>query len=76
MGELDHSLYTEISNPSAEDGLVARVDELIESHRTQTLLSTTSTTAAVGELASRIEGVEQAIRVLALAVENLAAACR
>lgn len=76
MRELDHILYTEISNSSAADGLVAHVDEVIESHRTQTLLSTTSTTAAVGELARRVEGVEQAIRALALAVEHLAAPCR
>ena len=72
MTELDHVLHAEISKPKAADGLMAHVDELIESHRTEALLSTTSTTAAIGELARRNEGLEQAIRVLALAVENLA----
>ena len=76
MSELDQVLQAEISKPTAADGLVAHIDELIESHRTQTLLSTTSTTAAVGELARRNEGLEQAIRALALTVENLAATHR
>ena len=76
MSELDHVLRAQISEPTAADGLVARVDELIESHRTQALHSTTSTTGCVGELARRYEGLEQAVRALALAVENLAATDR
>jgi hypothetical protein len=49
---------------------------LIESHRTQALLSTTGAPAAIGELARRNEGLEEAVRALALAVEKLAAADR
>jgi hypothetical protein len=52
---------------------VARIDELIASHRTQVLHSTTSTTSCVGELVRRYEGLEHAVRALALAVENLSA---
>lgn len=76
MSELDQVLQEEIFKPTAADALVAHVDELIESHRTQTLLSTTSTSAAIGELVRRNEGLEQAIRALALAVENLDVAHR
>ena len=72
MTELDRVLHAEISKPNATDGLVAHVDELIEAHHTQALLSTTSAPAAIGELARRNEGLEQAIRALALAIENLA----
>lgn len=76
MSELDNVLHAQISTPTASDGLVAQVDRLIESHRTQALLSTTGVPAAIGELARRNEGLEQAVRALALAVENLAAADR
>ena len=76
MNELEHALHAEISKPAGAEGLVARVDQLIESHRTEKLLSTTGTAGAVGELARRNEGLEQAIRALALAVENLATADR
>ncbi len=76
MSELDHDLQAQISTLPAADGLVARIDELIESHRTQALLSTTGMPGAIGELARRNEGLEQAVRALALAVENLAATDR
>ncbi len=76
MSELDHVLHAQISTRTPTEGLAARVDELIKSHHTQALLSTTSTTAAVGELVGRNEGLEQAIRALALAIENLGAAGR
>ena len=76
MSELDHILHAQISRPTAVGGLVARVDELIASHRTQVLHSTTSTTSCVSELVRRYEGLEQAVRALASAVDNLAATDR
>jgi hypothetical protein len=76
MSELEHVLHTQISKPAPLDGLVAHVDQLIESHRTQPLRSTTGMPGAIGELARRNEGLEQAIRALALAIEHLAAADR
>jgi hypothetical protein len=76
MSELEQVLHAEISKPADAESLVAHVDQLLESHRTQELLSTTGTAAAVGELARRNEGLEQAIRAVALAVENLATADR
>jgi hypothetical protein len=71
VAELNRVLQAEISKSNGADGLVAQVDELIESHHTEPLLSTTSASAAIGELARRNEGLEQAVRALALAVENL-----
>jgi hypothetical protein len=76
MSELEHVLNTQISKPTAPDELVAHVDQLIESHRTQPLLSTTGMPGAIGELARRNEGLEQAIRALASAIEHLAATDR
>jgi hypothetical protein len=73
MSELDDVLHAQISEPTATDGFVAQVDGLIASHRTQALRSTTSTTECIGELVRRNEGLEQAVRALALAVEKLAA---
>ena len=73
MSELDDVLHAQISEPAAVGGLVARVDKLIASHRTQELHSTTSTTSCVGELVRRYDGLEQAVRALALAVDNLSA---
>lgn len=71
VSELDHVLHAQISKPAAV-GLGARVDALIESHRRQALHSTTSTSECIGELVRRNEGLEQAVRALALAVEDLA----
>ena len=73
VSELDHVLHAQVSKPAAADGLGARVDALIESHRTQVLRSTTSATECIGELVRRNEGLEQAVRALAFAVESLAA---
>ena len=57
-----------------EETLCGRVDELIRSHRgSQPLLSTTATQVAIGELIARTEGLEKAIREIALEVEKLAA---
>ena len=52
--------------------LCERVDEAIESHKGP-LLSTSGSVAAIGELVTRIEGLEEAIREIALEVEKLAA---
>ena len=76
MSELDHDLQAQITKLTDADGLVARIDELIESHRKEALLSTTGAPGAIGELARRNEGLEQAVRALALAVENLTATGR
>ena len=55
------------------DTLTQRVDDLIESHRNTKLLSTTGTRAALEELVERSEGLEQAVRELALEVQRLSA---
>lgn len=73
MREFDAVLAAEIAKARSADDLVARVDEMIESHRSQTLLSTTGAAEAVAEIIRRNTGLEQAIRALALAVESLAA---
>jgi hypothetical protein len=73
VSELEHVLHAQLPEPAGADGLGARVDALIESHRTKALHSTTSTTECIGELVRRNEGLEQAVRALALALENLAA---
>ncbi len=51
--------------------LTQRVDELIESHHRMGFLSTTGTRAAVEELIERNEGLEQAVRELAVEVQRL-----
>lgn len=51
--------------------LSQRVDDLIESHHRTTFLSTTGTLAALDELISRNEGLEQAVRELAAEVQRL-----
>jgi len=54
--------------------LCERVDELIRSHKgRQPLLSTTGAQVAIGELIARSEGLEKAIREVALEVQKLAA---
>jgi hypothetical protein len=58
---------------SLDQSLNARIDELLESHRTQRLLSTTGPQAAVRELAIRTQGLEKALRELAAEVERLSA---
>ncbi len=73
MTALDHVLQAQASKVAITDGLAAHVNELIESCRTEVLRSTTSTSAAIGELARRNDGIEQAIRAIAAAVEELAA---
>jgi len=54
--------------------LYERVDELIRSHKGQhPVLSTTSTHVVIAELVARSEGLEQALREIALEVQRLAA---
>jgi predicted sugar kinase len=60
---------------SLEATLSERVDEAIRSHKSS-LQSTTGPVSAIGELVNRIEGLEAAIREVALEVQNLAASTR
>ena len=55
-----------------DETLSDRVAALIGAGKTQPLLSTTGSHGALVELAGRVEGLEEAIRELALAVEQLA----
>lgn len=50
--------------------LVERVEGMVEAHK-KPLLSTTSQTEAIAELAARLGTLEQAIRVLAIEFEKL-----
>ena len=52
-------------------GLYSRVDELIGAHKAESLLATTGSAAAIGELLERTKGLEHAIREIAAAVEHL-----
>jgi metal-responsive CopG/Arc/MetJ family transcriptional regulator len=55
-----------------DETLYARVDELISSHRSEELRLTTGPSFAISELAARSEGLEKAIREIALEVQRLA----
>ena len=55
-----------------EETLCGRVDEVIRSHKSL-LLSTTGPVAAIGELVTRSEGLEEALREIAREVQKLAA---
>lgn len=52
--------------------LMERVEELIESHKSRELRSTTGHEAAIDELALRTEGLAKAVREIALELEKLA----
>ena len=56
-----------------DETLCERVDELIRSHKFKPLLSTTGSRAFIAELAARSEGLEEAIREIALEVQEVAA---
>jgi hypothetical protein len=56
-----------------EGTLYQRIDELIEAHKGEKLLSVTASRAAIDELAARTEGLEKAIREVALEITKLAA---
>jgi hypothetical protein len=51
--------------------LYQRVEELIDSHKIEELRSTTGSRVLISELASRTEGLEKAIREIALEVQKL-----
>ena len=55
-----------------DETLYARVDELISSHKGEDLRSTTGSRTLIAELAARNEGLEKAIREIALEVQRLA----
>lgn len=55
------------------DTLTERVDKLIESQKGNRLLSVTPTSVAIGELAARSDGLEKAIREIAVEVQKLSA---
>ena len=60
---------------SWDESLYERVDKLICSHKgAQPLLATTTTHATIAELIARSEGLEKAVREIALEVQELAAA--
>ena len=61
MDALDETLYT-------------RVEELLSSHKGEELRSTTGSRVLIEELAARSEGLEKAIREIALELQRLAEA--
>jgi predicted sugar kinase len=56
---------------TVEDTLLDRIDTLIEAQKGEQLLTTTATSLAIAELASRTEGLEKAVREIALEVQKL-----
>ncbi|MEJ7567154.1 MAG: hypothetical protein WKF41_02715 [Gaiellaceae bacterium] len=56
-----------------DETLYERVDELISSHKLEELRSTTGSRVLISELAVRSEGLEMAIREIALEVQRLSA---
>lgn len=57
-----------------EQTLFERVDELIDTHKDRELQSTVGLQATVDELVLRNQGLESAIREIALEVQKLSAA--
>ena len=53
--------------------LTQRVEDLIESHHHEKILTTTAMRAVMCELVERNKGLEQVVRELALEVQGLAA---
>lgn len=60
------------SSETLADTLVERVEKLVEANK-RPLLSTAPITDAVGELASRIDALEEAAREIAREVQKLSA---
>ena len=56
-----------------DETLYERVDDLISSHKLEELRSTTGSRVLISELAMRSEGLEMAIREIALEVQRLSA---
>jgi hypothetical protein len=57
---------------SLTETLSERVHELIDTGRREPILSTTGTRAAVDSIAARLEILEEAVRELTIAVQELA----
>lgn len=55
-----------------DETLYQRVDQLIRAHTGPPLLSTTGSHGALAELASRVEGLEAAVREIALELQGSA----
>ena len=66
-------LHHTLSDPP-DVTLCERVDELIGPYEGRPLLTTTGTRATIAELAARTQGLEQAIREIAVEVQSLAEA--
>ena len=66
-------LAIELANDSgaAEVTLCELVDELIGPYEGRSLLTTTGTQGTIAQLAERTQGLEQAIREIALEVQSL-----
>lgn len=65
----------ESGSEALEATLSERVDEVIRSHKGR-LLSTTGSRGSIDELAARVEGLEEAIREVTQAVQQLTPARR
>jgi hypothetical protein len=60
-----------------QETLYKRVDELIETSKSnESFLNSTPQAALIGELASRIQGLENAIRLLTAEIHELSSAAR
>jgi hypothetical protein len=55
-----------------DETLYTRVEELISAHKSEVARSTTGSRVLIEELAARSEGLEKAIREIALEVQRLA----
>ena len=73
MGSTIDLVEREVGMEALSDALAQRVEDLIDSHHHETLLTTTSVRVVMHELAERNEGLEQAVRELAQEVQGLAA---
>jgi hypothetical protein len=62
-----------VMEATLSDTLTQRVEDLIESHHHEKLLTTTSARVVMHELVERNDGLEQAVRELAQEVQELAA---
>jgi hypothetical protein len=72
MRKICRFLKGRIGMDTLNAALGARVSEVIRAHETEPFLSTMGTRAAIAELINRYEGLEEAVREIALEVEKLA----
>jgi CBS domain-containing protein len=63
----------EVGKENPDETLCVRVDELIRCHKHRPLLWTTGSRGLIEELATRSEGLEEAVREIALEVQKIAA---